>query len=241
MAKQTKHILAVDDNRGVREVVVLMLEEYGYRVTAANDGISMREMLRQYPGIDAIVLDALMPGERSAALALHARALGIPVVMISGSLEEIKFAREKGLQMLKKPFRCQELVDALSNAFDSGEAGRESEGLDGAYPVRPQGGRNSDEPMFVLLGRDRHAAVLVRLWALLRHREGEDAGKTAEALKCADTIDDWQQSLGRKPVENSGRFEPLLIAATDGMAAHPERYEWPCACDECCTARRGYG
>ena len=38
-----------------------------------------------------------------------------------------------------------------------------------------------DEPMFVLLGRDRHAAGLVRLWALLRAKAGEDPEKIAEA------------------------------------------------------------
>src|SRR5258708_6825333 len=43
-----------------------------------------------------------------------------------------------------------------------------------------------DEPIFVLLGRDRHEAGLVRLWALLRHREGEGEAKIAEALRCAD-------------------------------------------------------
>ena len=92
-----------------------------------------------------------------------------------------------------------------------------------------------DEPMFVLLGRDRHAATLVRVWALLRSREGEDEAKIAEALKCANTIDDWQRSLGRNPVENEGKYEPVLIAATLGMDEHPEGYEHPCQCDECCT------
>ena len=92
-----------------------------------------------------------------------------------------------------------------------------------------------DEPMFVLLGRDRHAATLVRVWALLRSREGEDEAKIAEALKCANTIDDWQRSLGRNPIENESKYEPVLIATTLGMDEHPEGYEHPCQCDECCT------
>jgi CheY-like chemotaxis protein len=68
-----KHILAVDDNESVRDVIALMLEEHGYRVTVASDGISMRETLQRDDPVDAIVLDALMPGEQSAALARHAR------------------------------------------------------------------------------------------------------------------------------------------------------------------------
>lgn len=42
-----------------------------------------------------------------------------------------------------------------------------------------------DEPMFVLLGRDRHAPRLVEWWANLRENEGEDPAKVAEARDCA--------------------------------------------------------
>lgn len=92
-----------------------------------------------------------------------------------------------------------------------------------------------DEPMFVLLGRDRHAATLTRVWALLRHKEGEDEAKVAEALKCADTMDAWARTLGKNPVAEQSKHEPLLIAVTEGMDEHPDDYEHPCACDECCS------
>lgn len=45
-----------------------------------------------------------------------------------------------------------------------------------------------DEPMFVLLGRDRHAAVLTNLWALMRAAEGEDPAKVREAGECANDM-----------------------------------------------------
>jgi DNA-binding response OmpR family regulator len=122
-----KHILAVDDNEGVRDVIALMLEEGGYRVTVASDGLSMRETLQRDDPVDAIVLDALMPGEQSAALARHARDLNIPVVMISGSHDKIIFAVDNGLQLLRKPFRYQELIDALNLAFESGDAGQRAD------------------------------------------------------------------------------------------------------------------
>ena len=127
MAFLPKHILAVDDNEGVRDVIALMLEEGGYRVTVASDGLSMRETLQRDDPVDAIVLDALMPGEQSAALARHARDLNIPVVMISGSHDKIIFAVDNGLQLLRKPFRYQELIDALNLAFESGDAGQRAD------------------------------------------------------------------------------------------------------------------
>jgi two-component system OmpR family response regulator len=126
---QPQHILAVDDNEAVRDVIALLLREQGYRVTTADGGVSMREILQQEilkqdRAIDAVILDALMPGEGSEPLALYARGLGIPVVMVSGSPDKIAFAEENGLQLLRKPFRSEQLIDALKLAFDSGVAGQ---------------------------------------------------------------------------------------------------------------------
>jgi hypothetical protein len=50
-----------------------------------------------------------------------------------------------------------------------------------------------DEPMFVLLGRDRHAPLLVRLWAELRHLEREDPAKLREALTCAEAMAQYRK------------------------------------------------
>ena len=46
----------------------------------------------------------------------------------------------------------------------------------------------NDEPMFVLLGRDKHAPQLVEMWARQRATEGEDPAKVEEALKCAKAM-----------------------------------------------------
>jgi hypothetical protein len=47
-----------------------------------------------------------MPGEASSTLALLAKTLRLPVVMISGSPDGMKFAADHGLQLLRKPFRA---------------------------------------------------------------------------------------------------------------------------------------
>lgn len=46
----------------------------------------------------------------------------------------------------------------------------------------------SDEPMFVLLGRDKDAPGLVELWADVRAAAGEDPAKVAEARECAKAM-----------------------------------------------------
>ena len=52
-----------------------------------------------------------------------------------------------------------------------------------------------DEPMFVLLGRDKMAPPLVEQWALAREESGEDPAKVAEARDCAQAMRDWQAAL----------------------------------------------
>ena len=82
-----------------------MLEDRGYRVSTVPAGASMRDFLRTDDRVEAIVLNAVTPGESGASLACHAKDLGLPVVMISGSNDEISFAAEHGLPLLRKPLR----------------------------------------------------------------------------------------------------------------------------------------
>lgn len=51
-----------------------------------------------------------------------------------------------------------------------------------------------DEPMFVLLGRDRDAPSLVRLWAMVREARGETLEKAAEARACANAMEKWRSA-----------------------------------------------
>ena len=119
------HILVVDDDDEVRNVLVTMLEEHGFRTTPANSGIAMREVLAgDGLPVDAVVLDCLMPGELGPALALHAKSLHLPVVMISGSPDAMEFADENGLQLLAKPFHFDDLIAAIEKALSSGQSGQ---------------------------------------------------------------------------------------------------------------------
>lgn len=54
------------------------------------------------------------------------------------------------------------------------------------------------EPMFILLGRDKHAPLLVRMWALVREAANEDPAKVAEARECADAMEGWLEAQGKE-------------------------------------------
>lgn len=58
-----------------------------------------------------------------------------------------------------------------------------------------------NEPIFVLLGRDKHAPLLVQLWASLRQFDGEDQDKVDEARRCATAMATYcGNSTDRQPL-----------------------------------------
>lgn len=118
-----KHILVVEGDSGTRDTIVAMLEDRGYRASPADGGVSMRQVLIN-ERIDAVVMAASLRGETSASLAAHVKSLRLPVVMISGNDAMMVYAADHGLQLLHKPFRIQELCDALEEALASGEFGQ---------------------------------------------------------------------------------------------------------------------
>jgi hypothetical protein len=56
-----------------------------------------------------------------------------------------------------------------------------------------------DEPMFILLGRDKHAAALVNLWVCMRQIDGEDPAKINEAINCANAMVNFVRARGKIP------------------------------------------
>lgn len=118
-----RHVLVVEPQQAVGDTIAAMLESAGYRVTAVTGGEPMRDML-DHIQVDAIVLDATLRGEHADSLAAHAKELGLPLVMVSGRDTAMIDAHDRNLQLLHKPFRAQELLDALQRAFASGISGR---------------------------------------------------------------------------------------------------------------------
>ena len=126
-----KHILVVDREGLIRETIMAMLEDSGYRVSSADSGVSMRQILKD-DAIHAVVIDASMRGETTTSLAAHAKSCRLPVVVISGNDAIMGYAADHGLQLLHKPFRIRELCAALDEAFASGEFGQRN-----AWPQLP--------------------------------------------------------------------------------------------------------
>ena len=107
------HILVVEDDATVLTVLVAILEDAGFTVTATDSGLAMRDLTAEKPAIDAVVLDCRMPGEPSPQLALHAKSLRLPVVMISGII--------KGRSKIPGPAVIDLVSDPTHRVFPGGQ------------------------------------------------------------------------------------------------------------------------
>ncbi len=109
----TAHILIVDDDREIRDLLAEFMVRHGYRVTTAADGQSMWHSLEK-GRFDLVVLDVMLPGEDGLSLCRRLRATSnLPVIMLTALGEETD--RIVGLEMgaddyLAKPFNTRELL-----------------------------------------------------------------------------------------------------------------------------------
>lgn len=107
------HIISVDDEPEVREMIRDYLSGHGYAVSTAASGAEMRTILSERPAHLAI-LDLRMPGEDGLSLARYLREQGpIGIVMVTASTEVID--RVVGLELgaddyISKPFDPRELL-----------------------------------------------------------------------------------------------------------------------------------
>ena len=112
------HLLVVDDDRRIRELLQKFLSGKGFRVTAAADADEAR---RKLEGIefDLLVLDVMMPGENGISLTRSLREVReIPVILLT-ALAEAE-SRISGLEAgaddyLPKPFDPRELLLRIQN------------------------------------------------------------------------------------------------------------------------------
>jgi two-component system, OmpR family, phosphate regulon response regulator OmpR len=108
------HILVVDDDERLRELLSRFLIEHGFLVTTAVDAGEAREILK-YLAYDLMIFDVMMPGEDGMALtkALKKQGMTTPVLLLTalGEIESRISGFEAGADdYLAKPFEPRELL-----------------------------------------------------------------------------------------------------------------------------------
>jgi DNA-binding response OmpR family regulator len=116
----TGHILVVDDQKEICEVVREYLSGEGYKVSVANDGQGMRRSMQQ-AHVDLVILDLMLPGEDGLTLARQLRETSnVGILILTGRGETVD--RIIGLEMgaddyLPKPFHLRELLARVKSVL----------------------------------------------------------------------------------------------------------------------------
>lgn len=113
------HILVVDDDSEIRQMLADYLQRNGLRVSQADGGRAMRALMDTH-AVDLVVLDVMMPGEDGLSLCRNLRAgkhRAVPVVLLTARDDETD--RIIGLEMgaddyVTKPFSSRELLARIN-------------------------------------------------------------------------------------------------------------------------------
>src|SRR5271155_4868406 len=114
------HILVVDDQREICEMVEDYLSGEGYRISTAHDGAEMRRALAE-SRVDLVILDLMLPGEDGLSLARSLREESdVGIIILTGRGETVD--RIIGLEMgaddyLPKPFHLRELLARVKSVL----------------------------------------------------------------------------------------------------------------------------
>lgn len=120
MTQSKPHILIVDDDPGIRQLLQRYLNEQNMQVGIAEDAISMDSYLQSH-SIDLLILDVMMPGEDGLSIARRLRAESqLPIIILSAKGEDVE--KIIGLEMgaddyMAKPFNPRELLARIKTVL----------------------------------------------------------------------------------------------------------------------------
>jgi two-component system phosphate regulon response regulator OmpR len=118
IADDAPHLLVVDDDRRIRDLLSRFLASEGYRVSTAETAMDARAKLAGL-AFDLLILDVMMPGESGFDLAKAIRGTSdVPILMLTA--RDAAESRIRGLEMgaddyLAKPFEPRELALRIAN------------------------------------------------------------------------------------------------------------------------------
>ena len=118
------HVLVIDDEPAMREIISLALTAVGHQVTVAADGCIALKLLRSEP-VDLILTDLVMPEQDGVEtiMALRHLAPDLPVIAMSGDVNRaglyLEIAKHLGVRhTLAKPFTVPTLIGAVDQVLE---------------------------------------------------------------------------------------------------------------------------
>ena len=122
-----QHVLVVDDDAAIRDLISSYLEREDFQVSAVADGKAMARALAEKP-INLIILDLKLSGEDGLALMRARSDADIPVILVTGQRRD-EADRVIGLELgaddyVTKPFSMRELLARVRAVLRRVETGQ---------------------------------------------------------------------------------------------------------------------
>jgi len=217
MSEAQPHILVIDDDKRLRDLIARYLAEQGYRVTAAVDAADARAKLAGIT-FDLLVVDVMMPGESGLELTQSLRESSLVPILLLTAMGE-PGDRISGLETgaddyLVKPFEPRELVLRIRSILKRAGARTERQTSVGAvkfgafvFEIERRRLFKAGEPVHLT------EAELELLFQLAR-RAGEPVSRDALAPQADETgesrLIDVQMTRLRRKIEDDPRFPRYL-------------------------------
>ena len=109
------HVLVVEDDQLVSEVVEAALESSFDTTLAENSADAMRRLLEG--GFDLMLLDCTLPGGLDVNLVPQADRLSVPVILMSGDPAKLEQIGNKPRPFVRKPFSLKNLVETVERTL----------------------------------------------------------------------------------------------------------------------------
>jgi two-component system phosphate regulon response regulator OmpR len=219
MSEEQPHILVIDDDKRLRDLIARFLTEQGHRVTTAGDAADARAKMAGIT-FDLLVLDVMMPGESGLDLARSLRESSlVPILLLTAMGEATD--RITGLEtgaddyLVKGQFEPRELVLRISAILKRARARSERQTSVGAvkfgafvFELEKRRLFKSGEPVHLT---EAEAELLFQL----ARRAGEAVTREALAPQGDEAGDsrliDVQMTRLRRKIEDDPRYPRFLV------------------------------
>jgi CheY-like chemotaxis protein len=124
LPKGKEHILLIDDEKVIVDIIQSMLENLGYKITARTSSIEALEAFRNKPEkYDLVITDMTMPNMTGKDLAKELMAIrsDIPIILCTGFSEQIDEIRAKGMGIrafIMKPVIARDIANTIREVLD---------------------------------------------------------------------------------------------------------------------------
>jgi two-component system phosphate regulon response regulator OmpR len=218
MSEAQPHVLVIDDDKRLRDLIARYLTEQGYRVTAAVDAADARAKMAGIT-FDLLVLDVMMPGESGLELTQSLRESSlVPILLLTAigeSTDRIAGLETGADDYLVKPFEPRELVLRIKSILKRASARIERQTSVGAvkfgafvFEIERRRLFKAGEPVHLTEAESELLFQLARRAGEPVSREelspqGEEAGDSR--------LTDVQMTRLRRKIEDDPRFPRYLV------------------------------